>query len=122
MCYKLGIDIGSTTLKIVVMDKIGNIIYKSYERHLSKVRSLCMKKITQLADILKGKSLKVAITGSAGLGVAQLSGIDFVQEVFATAGAVGRYYPMTDVVIELGGEDAKIIFLKGAVEERKVGS
>lgn len=118
MCYKLGIDIGSTTLKIVVMDEIGNIMYKSYERHLSKVRSLCMKKITQLADILKGKSLKVAITGSAGLGVAQLSGIDFVQEVFATAGAVGRYYPMTDVVIELGGEDAKIIFLKGAVEER----
>ncbi|MBQ6998713.1 MAG: 2-hydroxyacyl-CoA dehydratase [Clostridia bacterium] len=118
MCYKLGIDIGSTTLKIVVMDEIGNIIYKSYERHLSKVRSLCMKKITQLSDILKGKSIKVAITGSAGLGVAQLSGIDFVQEVFATAGAVGRYYPMTDVVIELGGEDAKIIFLKGTVEER----
>ncbi len=118
MCYKLGIDIGSTTLKIVVMDEIGNIIYKSYERHLSKVRSLCMKKITQLADILKDKPLKVAITGSAGLGVAQLSGIDFVQEVFATAGAVSRYYPMTDVVIELGGEDAKIIFLKGAVEER----
>ncbi len=118
MCCKLGIDIGSTTLKIVVMDEIGNIIYKSYERHLSKVRSLCIKKITQLADLLKDKPLKVAITGSAGLGVAQLSGIDFVQEVFATAGAVGRYYPMTDVVIELGGEDAKIIFLKGAVEER----
>ncbi len=116
--YKLGIDIGSTTLKTVVLDDADNIVYKSYERHLSKVRSLCMKKIRQLEDLLKGTEIKAAITGSAGLGVAQLSGIDFVQEVFATAGAVGRYYPMTDVVIELGGEDAKIIFLKGTVEER----
>lgn len=118
MSYKLGIDIGSTTLKTVVLDERDEIIYKSYERHLSRVRSLCMKKIAQIKDILDGKSVKVAITGSAGLGVANDSGIDFVQEVFATAGAVGRYYPMTDVVIELGGEDAKIIFLKGTLEER----
>lgn len=116
--YKLGIDIGSTTLKIVVMDDSDNIIYKSYERHLSKVRELCLKKINQIKDILSGKEINTAITGSAGLGVAQVSGIDFVQEVFATTGAVGRYYPMTDVVIELGGEDAKIVFLKGTVEER----
>lgn len=118
MYYKLGIDIGSTTLKTVVLDKHNQIVYKSYERHLSRVMELAQKKIRELKDCLAGQDIKVAVTGSAGLGVANATGLDFVQEVFATAGGVKRMYPDTDVVIELGGEDAKIIFLQGTLEER----
>ena len=118
MCYKLGIDVGSTTLKAVVLDHDNQVIYKSYERHFSKVLEKTVEKIRELARFLEGEHVKAAITGSAGLGVANASGMDFVQEVFATAGSVKQLYPQTDVVIELGGEDAKIIFLQGAIEER----
>ncbi|MEG2813411.1 MAG: acyl-CoA dehydratase activase, partial [Oscillospiraceae bacterium] len=118
MSYKIGLDVGSTTIKAVVLDKENNIVYKSYERHFSKVRQMAYEKIEFLKDILRGEKIKITITGSAGLGVSKETGIDFVQEVFATAGAVKRYQPKTDVVIELGGEDAKIIFLKGAIEQR----
>lgn len=116
--YKVGIDIGSTTLKVVVLNEKNEIIYKSYERHKSKAIQLTYTKIKELDNILNGKELKIAITGSAGLGAANKTNIDFVQEVFATAGAVEILYPQTDCVIELGGEDAKIIFLKGGVEQR----
>ncbi|MCI8623568.1 MAG: 2-hydroxyglutaryl-CoA dehydratase [Provencibacterium sp.] len=118
MYYKVGIDIGSTTLKCVVLDDNDNIVYKSYERHLSKVRQMTRDKFIELEKLLKGKDLKVALTGSAGLGVSEKSGLPFVQEVFATSGAARAYYPETDAVIELGGEDAKIIFLQGTPEER----
>lgn len=118
MTYKLGIDVGSTTLKAVVLDEYDNIIYKSYERHKSKVRQMSVSKLKELKSLLDGKRISLAITGSAGLGIANDAGFPFVQEVFATAQAVRKYYPTTDVVIELGGEDAKIIFLKGAMEER----
>ncbi len=111
-------DIGSTTLKAVVLNESGEIVYKSYERHMSRVMELAQAKMRELSDLLAGKEIKIAITGSAGLGVANSTGLDFVQEVFATAGGVSRLYPDTDVVIELGGEDAKIIFLQGALEER----
>lgn len=118
MSFKIGLDIGSTTIKAVVLDNQDNVVYKSYERHKSKVRELALQKIKELKDILDGQDLMLAITGSAGLGVAKETKSDFVQEVFATAGAVKRYEPKTDVVIELGGEDAKIIFLQGTLEER----
>ena len=118
MTYKLGIDVGSTTLKAVVLNDRDEIIYKSYERHKSKVREMSVEKIEELKEMLKDQEIALAITGSAGLGVADDGGFPFVQEVFATAQAVKKYYPRTDVVIELGGEDAKIIFLKGSLEER----
>lgn len=118
MTYKLGIDVGSTTLKAVVLNERDEIIYKSYERHKSKVREMSVQKVIELKSILEGQDISLAITGSAGLGIANDTGFAFVQEVFATAQAVKKYYPLTDVVIELGGEDAKIIFLKGALEER----
>lgn len=118
MIYKVGIDIGSTTIKCVVLDENNNILYKSYERHFSKVRKMTLQKFVELREMLTGKQLKVALTGSAGLGVSERSGLPFVQEVFATSGAARCYYPQTDVVIELGGEDAKIIFLQGTPEER----
>ncbi len=118
MQYNIGIDIGSTTLKAVITDENDKVIYKSYERHFSKIRELTKEKLTELSGIIGDAPVKMAVTGSAGLGVAEECGFDFIQEVFATAGGVQKFYPDTDVVIELGGEDAKIIFLKGALEER----
>jgi len=122
MSYKVGIDVGSTTLKTVVLGDEGQIIEKSYQRHFSKVREMTVEHLKSLEHLLRGHPLKVAVTGSAGLGIAKNSGLEFVQEVFATAGAVRRTIPQTDVVIELGGEDAKIIFLQGTLEERMNGS
>lgn len=118
MVYKLGLDVGSTTIKAVVLDDHDNVIYKSYERHKSRVREMAYDKILELGSLLANKDIKVSITGSAGLGIATIAHIDIVQEVFATTKAVKRFLPESDVVIELGGEDAKIIFLRGALEER----
>lgn len=118
MTYKVGIDVGSTTLKVVILDDENTILYKSYERHKSCVREMLVKKINELKSILNEKTFKISITGSAGLGISQDMEIPFVQEVYASALATKKYYPQTDVVIELGGEDAKIIFLNGALEER----
>jgi len=122
MSYAIGIDVGSTTMKTVVLDSNGKIIEKSYQRHLSRVREVTAEHIKSLAHILDGQMLKVSVTGSAGLGVADIAELSFVQEVFAAAGAVNKELPETDVVIELGGEDAKIIFLRGTLEERMNGS
>lgn len=123
----LGIDIGSTTVKIVLLEGT-NILYKKYDRHYSKVREKTAEMIIEmqdykdLKDLLYTSEIKVSVTGSAGLGLAKASGIDFVQEVFATRHAVGVLVPKADVVIELGGEDAKIIFLTGIMEERMNGT
>lgn len=122
MSYYIGIDIGSTTVKVVVMDENFNILFKDYQRHMSKVREKAGEMLKSVAGQLAGKQVRAAITGSAGLGVAKACDIDFVQEVFATAGAVDRFLPGTDSVIELGGEDAKIIFFTGGLEERMNGS
>ncbi len=122
MNVNLGIDIGSTTVKIAVV-RAGEIIYKRYERHFSKVREKAVELVRGARAIIGGDAtVRCAITGSAGLGVAKASEIDFVQEVFATRKAVGVHVPPADVVIELGGEDAKIVFLTGQLEERMNGS
>ena len=110
---RIGIDIGSTTVKVILLDDNDNILFKSYERHMSKVREKTAEMLSRLAPTLKGQTVKAAITGSAGLGVAKAADLEFVQEVFATAGAVERFVPDTDAVVELGGEDAKIIFFTG---------
>ena len=122
MNVNVGIDIGSTTVKIVVV-RDGEIIHKHYERHFSKVREKAVELVTNARSLIgEDAVIHCAITGSAGLGVAKASGIDFVQEVFATRKAVGVHVPQADVVIELGGEDAKIVFLTGQLEERMNGS
>ena len=122
MSYKVGIDIGSTTVKVVVLDENNTLLFRSYERHFSKVREKAAEQLRCVADILEGKNVRTVITGSAGLGVAKAGDISFVQEVYATAAAVNEYIPDADAVIELGGEDAKIIFFKGSLEERMNGS
>ena len=122
MNVNVGIDIGSTTVKIVAV-RDGEIIHKHYERHYSKVREKAVELLQNARAVIgPNDTLRCAITGSAGLGVAKAADIDFVQEVFATRKAVGVHVPQADVVIELGGEDAKIVFLTGQLEERMNGS
>ena len=119
--YNLGIDVGSTTVKTVILDG-EEIVYNKYERHYSKVKETVAEQLKIIRDKYKGERFKIAITGSAGLGIANSSGIEFVQEVYSAFVAVNRSYPDADVVVELGGEDAKIIFLTGGVEQRMNGS
>ena len=92
MYYKIGIDVGSTTLKTVILNEKDEIIEKSYQRHFSKVREMTLEHFKSLKDLLNGKKFKLAITGSAGLGISKDYGIPFVQEVFSTAGAVKKCY------------------------------
>ena len=122
MSLRIGIDIGSTTVKVVVLDEENKLLFRSYERHYSKARERAAETLRSIEEKLRGRQVRIAITGSAGLGVAKAADIDFVQEVYATAAAVNTYIPDTDAVIELGGEDAKIIFFGGALEERMNGS
>ncbi len=122
MSLRVGIDIGSTTVKVVVLDDQNKLLFRSYERHYSKARERACETLRSIRSMLAGQQIRLAITGSAGLGVASAAKIDFVQEVYATAAAVDCYIPDTDAVIELGGEDAKIIFFGGALEERMNGS
>ena len=122
MSLRIGIDIGSTTVKVVVLDEQNKLLFRSYERHYSKTRERACETLKSISGRLSGQRVKLVITGSAGLGVAKAAGLDFVQEVYATAAAVNTYIPDTDAVIELGGEDAKIIFFGGALEERMNGS
>lgn len=122
MSLRIGIDIGSTTVKVVVLDEQNKLLFRSYERHYSKARERAAETLRSIGGMLSGKEVRLVVTGSAGLGVAKASSLDFVQEVYATAAAVNAYIPDTDAVIELGGEDAKIIFFGGALEERMNGS
>lgn len=118
---RLGLDIGSTTIKAVILNE-DEIIYQIYQRHHSDVRR-------SLIEILKGvdrdfpdTSLRIAMTGSGGLSVAQALGQPFIQEVIAETVAITRYEPQTDVIIELGGEDAKITYLHPVPEQRMNGT
>ena len=119
----MGLDIGSTTIKCVVLDDDNKLIYSTYERHFSQITD----KIAEILDRVRGEidgveNALVALSGSAGMGVATDCGIQFVQEVFATRVAANTFIPGTDVVIELGGEDAKILFLTNGLEVRMNGT
>ncbi|MBQ9151306.1 MAG: 2-hydroxyacyl-CoA dehydratase [Clostridia bacterium] len=117
----IGIDIGSTTAKIVVFCD-GKMVYSCYERHFSQVRPKTLELLLRVKDMVGDRPVRVAISGSAGLGLANAAGIPFVQEVFATGETVKHLEPDTSVVIELGGEDAKVIFFKGGIDERMNGT
>jgi len=120
---RIGLDVGSTTLKCVVLDDKNNIIYKSYKRHFAQITESTAELLRTLANEVPGaKDAVLSVSGSAGMGMAQASGIGFVQEVYATRLAVKKLIPETDVVIELGGEDAKILYLDGTMEVRMNGS
>ena len=120
MARYLGIDVGSTTVKVCVLDEAGAVLYSSYVRHYSRVRECVLAELEKVSSF--GSAFHACITGSAGLGIAQRGKIPFVQEVQAAYGAIRRLYPDTDVAVELGGEDAKIIFVTGGTEQRMNGS
>ena len=116
---RVGLDIGSTTIKCVVLDDADKIVYSTYERHYSHILEKGQELLRRVAEqYLPGGRALLAISGSAGMGLADSCQVPFVQEVFATRVAANRLAPGTDCIIELGGEDAKIIFLQGALEER----
>lgn len=117
----VGIDIGSTTAKLIII-KGGEIVHRRYERHFSQVRKKILELLSGAKEILCGESFSLAISGSAGLGLADVTGMPFVQEVFATSEAVKMLDPDTGTVIELGGEDAKVIFFEGGADERMNGT
>ncbi|MBQ9416127.1 MAG: 2-hydroxyacyl-CoA dehydratase [Clostridia bacterium] len=116
-----GIDIGSTTAKLVVVEN-GVCVYSKYERHFSQVRQKTKEMLLAAESFLKGKQIGVSVSGSAGMGMAKAAGLPFVQEVFATGEVVRLLEPDTGAVIELGGEDAKIIFFAGGMDERMNGT
>lgn len=119
---RAGLDAGSTTVKLVLLDEAGQIVYKRYERHLSKVRETALELFRDAASHFPGQQMRLAVTGSAGLGLAKAVDLLFVQEVHVAAQAVKHWLPGTDAVVELGGEDAKIIFFKGGLDQRMNGS
>ena len=120
---RVGLDIGSTTIKCVVLDEHDQVIYDTYERHGSHITAKAGELLARLArEKVPGGKAYLAISGSAGMGLADGCGVPFVQEVFATRVAAKRLAPQADVVIELGGEDAKILFLSGGTEVRMNGS
>ncbi len=120
---RLGLDIGSTTIKCVVLDDENNLIYSTYERHFSQITEKIAEILSRVRDNVDSvENAYVAMSGSAGMGVAQDCSIDFVQEVYATRIAANTFLPGTDVVIELGGEDAKILFLTNGLEVRMNGT
>ncbi|HIS70074.1 MAG TPA: 2-hydroxyacyl-CoA dehydratase [Candidatus Gallacutalibacter stercoravium] len=120
---KIGLDVGSTTIKYVVLDDQNQIIHKAYERHYSQIIQKIAEILRRLKDELpQGEEMQLAISGSAGMGVAENCKLPFVQEVYATRVAANRLLPGSDVIVELGGEDAKILFLTGGMEVRMNGS
>ena len=118
----IGMDVGSTTVKIVVMDEDLKEIYTSYERHYSDTKNTVCKVLEELVEKYKDKEFTIALTGSGAMSTARFLDIPFIQEVVACKRAVEKYIPQTDVVIELGGEDAKIIYFGKSIEQRMNGT
>ena len=126
---RIGIDVGSTTVKFVALDDNDNILYSDYQRHLADIRSTIISVVKKALDILEkqlpagaSQPLSIKVTGSGGFAVAQWLSIPFIQEVVAGTTSVQKLIPQTDVVIELGGEDAKITYFSGGVEQRMNGT
>ncbi len=119
---KLGLDIGSTTIKCVVLDENNKMVFSAYERHMSQIAEKTAEYLRRVEKECGISEMQVNISGSAGMGLAEYLDVPFAQEVFATRCAVSALYPETDAIIELGGEDAKILFLTGGFEARMNGS
>ncbi len=118
----LGIDVGSTTVKLAVLNDDNHIVYAKYQRHHTDVRACARDLFVGASGLLKNTPMTCAITGSGGLLLSQWLGLEFVQEVIASKRAVETLIPVTDVAIELGGEDAKIIYFDQGIEQRMNGT
>ncbi|MDT2815570.1 acyl-CoA dehydratase activase-related protein [Vagococcus carniphilus] len=123
MILRVGIDVGSTTVKCVVLNHQNELIYSTYQRHFSDVKQATLDVLFEMKDrVGTDHSMQFMITGSGGMGLSDLLEIPFIQEVIAGTKAVEEIIPETDVAIELGGEDAKITFFEGSLEQRMNGS
>ena len=118
----IGIDVGSTTVKLAILDEANDIKYAVYRRHHADVRATILEVLSEAAEEYGEEVMTIAITGSGGLLLAQWLNIEFVQEVIASKTAVETFIPKTDVAIELGGEDAKIIYFDNGIEQRMNGT
>lgn len=118
----IGIDVGSTTVKVAVLNNENAIQHSCYKRHHADIRATIIEVVDEAAERYPETPMTIAITGSGGLLLAQWLGIEFVQEVIASKTAVETFIPQTDVVIELGGEDAKIIYFDNGIEQRMNGT
>jgi predicted CoA-substrate-specific enzyme activase len=126
---RIGIDVGSTTVKVVALADDGSVIYGAYERHRADIRNTIITEVNKALDVLQKRfrlgdkqPVSVKVTGSGGLSVSQWLSVPFIQEVVAATAAVKKLIPQTDVVIELGGEDAKITYFTGGIEQRMNGT
>ena len=119
--FHIGIDIGSVTVKTVIFDTNNNIVYKEYKRHFSDVKKALSEVLVNIYNKLKDSKVTIVITGSGGIDISQKLNIKFIQEVIASTHAIEYFYPETDVVIELGGEDAKVTYLTGGIDQRMNG-
>ncbi len=119
---RLGIDVGSTTVKLAVIDDNDNLIYANYERHHTDVRATAKELFVRAQRVIGDAPMRVSITGSGGMLLAKWLGLEFVQEVIASKRAVETLIPQTDCAIELGGEDAKIIYFDNGIEQRMNGT
>lgn len=118
----VGLDVGSTTVKIAVMDEDLNILYTDYQRHFSDTKNIICKVLESLIENFSDCEYKIALTGSGSISAAKFLDLSFIQEVVSCKRAVEKYIPQTDVVIELGGEDAKIIYFDKSIEQRMNGT
>ena len=118
----VGLDVGSTTVKIIVMDENLNTIYKDYQRHFSDTKNTVCKVLEDLLLKYPYDSFTLALTGSGAMSASKFLGVNFIQEVVSCKRVVEKYIPKTDVVIELGGEDAKIIYFDQSIEQRMNGT
>ena len=119
---RLGIDVGSTTVKLAVINDADRIVYANYQRHHTDIRATARELFEKARTVLGNASMRVSITGSGGLLLAKWLDLEFVQEVIASKRAVETLIPETDVAIELGGEDAKIIYFDNGIEQRMNGT
>lgn len=118
--YKAGIDVGSTTVKLVVFDEEYQLLFSRYERHFSDVKTATIKVLKELLEERGECSLTLAITGSGGMGLADVIDVPFIQEVIASSITIEKFIPETDVMIELGGEDAKMTFFDAGTQELRM--
>ncbi len=118
----VGIDVGSTTVKVVALSPYLKLLFGKYERHMSDIRKATVSLLEELCEKFAGHRITASISGSGGMGLARLMKLPFSQEILAETKAVETFHPETDVIIELGGEDEKITYLRGGVDQRMNGA
>lgn len=110
--YRIGVDVGSTTLKVVVLSRVGEIVHKTYKRHKADFNSIFIEELRNIEAMFPDSAFSIAVTGSAGMGIAERTGLSFTQEVVASIEVIKQNFPYVKAIIDLGGEDAKMVFFE----------